>query len=1438
MATLVLSAAGAAIGSAIPGTFFGLSGATLGRAAGAMIGQRFDAPSAGVALAPVSEGRVTQFRLTNAAEGGALPRLYGQMRIGGQVIWASHFRETVTTSTQTAMAGRGKGSRGGTVTQTTTRYSYSLSVAIGICEGPILGIGRIWADGMELDPDTASYRLYKGTDDQLPDSTIEATEGAGQVPAYRGLAYVVFEDLQLAPFGNRVPQFAFEVARAAQPPAGLDAPVLNTAVQAVALIPGTGEYALSTRAVTFDEGLGRVRSANVNSTSMRPDFVTALDRLEAEYPAVSSVLLVSSWFGDDLRVGRCQIRPKVEQRDRDGREMAWRSGGITRDQAEVIARINERSVYGGTPADGAIVEAIAALKSRGIKVLHYPFLLMEILPQNDLPDPYGGSVQAAFPWRGRITTDIAPTRAGSADGTAVIADEVATFFGAAAARDFTISAGHVSYSGPNEWSYRRFILHNAAICAAAGGVEGFSIGSEMRGLTSLRDRVGFPAVAQLRALLSEVRQILPEAKLGYSADWSEYFGHQPQDGTGDVFFHLDPLWSDSALDYVGIDNYMPLADWREGADHLDAQSYDSEKNIAYLQSNIEGGEGYEWFYASAADRDAQNRTPITDGLSDKPWVFRYKDLRNWWRNPHFDRIDGVEGNALDLRGDINDATVAQNATVEDRVGFNPSGRAVARITLGIAGRVYLDRDLVVDQVYRFEALMRSGTAVTVQGALSLNDGAVKESYTLGPDWQRVVLIFTATTITNQLNICDNRAGGDAGVIEVSEIALVSEAAQTAWIPESKPIWMTEIGCPAVDKGANQPNVFLDPKSSENAVPYYSNGARDDAMQMQFLRAWFGYWLDPAKNPVSEVYDGPMIDMRYSHIWAWDTRPYPAFPQRDETWSDGENYARGHWVSGRAAAQPLSAVVAEICARAGLRDVDVSRLYDVVSGHISLEQDSARGQLQDLMQAFGITAFEREGALRFAGLPLRAKAHIREAKTALEQDQGGLTRIRDAQVGQLGRVQLGFSEPEMAYEPALIESRFAQSDPNALKQARLSLALRRGQARAIAQRWLAEARVSQDRLEFALPPSQRDLGAGDVIADEQGETWRIERVEDRGTLQIEALRVDLTLRGIVEEAEGPLRFVGTVPPMPVMPLFLDLPLLRGDENPVAPYVGAVATPWPNRVAVYSSEGGSAGNVRLDTVLDQPLILGKTETPLPFAQSGVWDRGDPLRVRFTSGALSSLDRIALLNGGNLAAIGSGDGANWQLFQFEQANLIAPNLWDLSMRLRGQAGSDGIMPALWPIGSYVALITPALSQIDLPLTARGLQRDYRIGPAARNFDDPSFVTRSLGFAGEGLRPYAPAHLRAVWSAGGWDIGFIRRTRIDGDNWQGAEVPLGETQEQYHLRIRQNGVILRDVTLSSPTYRYEGADVVAPPFEIEVAQISDSFGAGPFARKLIHDI
>src|SRR5690606_2328469 len=102
------------------------------------------------------------------------------------------------------------------------------------------------------------------------------------------------------------------------------------------------------------------------------------------------------------------------------------------------------------------------------------------------------------PWRGRITLDQAPGRVGSSDKSAAAVDEVAAFFGQAEVGDFSPSGRTVGYDGPNEWSYRRFILHYAHLCALAGGVDAFCIGSEMRSLTQIRDGASsYPAVRAL-----------------------------------------------------------------------------------------------------------------------------------------------------------------------------------------------------------------------------------------------------------------------------------------------------------------------------------------------------------------------------------------------------------------------------------------------------------------------------------------------------------------------------------------------------------------------------------------------------------------------------------------------------------------------------------------------------------------------------------------------------------------------------------------------------------------------------------------------------------------------------------------------------------------------------------------------------------------------------
>ncbi len=1484
MATILLSAAGAAVGGLSSGTFLGLTGAVLGRAVGATIGRVIDQRLLGAGSDVVEQGRIDRFRVTGASEGATVARLHGQMRLGGQVIWATRFQENVT------VTGGGKGAP---AQPKTANYSYSINLALALCEGEITRVGRVWADGAEIAKEDLVMRVYRGTDDQMPDPKMEAVEGAGEVPAYRGIAYVVIEDLDLTQFGNRVPQLSFEVIRHAQPALLDTVPQPSEAVRGVAMMPGTGEYALATTPVTYSYGFGKTGTANINTANGEADFLVSLGNLQGEMPNCGAVSLIVSWFGDDLRAGHCLVKPKVEQSQFDGTGMPWRVAGLDRSTAEVIAEVDGRAIYGGTPTDQSVIEAIQAMNDAGQDVMFYPFLLMEILEGSGLPDPWSDTgEQAALPWRGRITGEKAPGISGTPDKTAAAANEVAAFFGTAAASDFSVLGSTVTYTGPSEWSYRRFVLHNAALCAAAGGVESFCIGSEMRSLTQLRDVLGFPAVRAFVDLAAEVRALLPDAKLSYAADWSEYFGYHPQDGTGDVYFHLDPLWADANIDFIGIDNYMPLSDWRDGRDHADI-GYGAIYNLDYLMANIEGGEGFDWFYASSTAREAQKRTEITDGTYAEDWTFRYKDISGWWLNRHIDRRGGTKLTQLTVNGvrqyDWNFAdqtywlvnanydedelagadTIDQFASVD--YVFDPIEGDVLqvsdeyKITTERGWRPII-KDQAIEVSIRTRLLSEPSDGhphryklwlvyldadgnhagfktVAIWQGLTVADGWVEDVLQIYPDsfpgtsgipsdakgW-RLRLGINGSTPTSPVG----------AVQQISEIRFEVLNGESAWEPGLKPLRFTELGCAAIEKGTNQPNKFLDPKSSESSLPYFSNGRRDDLIQMQYLRAMLGYWADPENNPVSDVYGGPMLDMDHAYVWAWDARPWPAFPNNQELWSDGENHARGHWMSGRMGAQPLADVVAEICEEAGVFSYDVSELYGFVRGFASSDVESARARLQPLMLAYGFEAIEREGMLVFRSRTGLADGVI-DADRFAEDDEGAVSPVstRSPKADMVGRVRLSHVEAAGAYEARVAEAIFPDDGEDGISQSDLPLVLTQAEGRAIAERWLAEARVARDSVGFSLPPSRHDLGAGSVVEMEDGSTWRIDQFEDKGAIKVEAVRTEMALYEPSDTIEEAVTLEPFVAPVPVSPVFMDLPLLTGDEVPHAPHMAIAAEPWPGQVAVYSAPTDSGYS--LNRLFDVVSAVGVLETPLFAANPGSWDRGAAVRVRMSTGTLSSAAMEDVLNGANVAAIGDGDGANWEVIQFADAVLIEEDVWDISLRLRGQAGSDGIMPEDWPVGSLFVLLDGRPGQIEMALSARGLERHYRIGQAAKSYDHDSYTHVQIAFDGVGLRPYSPAHLRARHDGTGREISWIRRTRIDGDSWQGTEVPLGEDTESYLVQIRDGSGLQREVTVGTPSYTYSdtqaAADGVTLPYTIDVAQISAQFGPGPFARIEIND-
>ena len=1104
--------------------------------------------------------RLERFRIMSSTDGAPLPRVWGRVRLGGQVVWASKLKETRTTE----KVGKGGG-------PTRTDYTYSISFAVALCEGEIAGVERIWANGEPLANSGVSFRVYRGTEDQDPDPIMTAIDG--DVPAFRGTAYIVFEDFPLDAYGSRLPQINAEVIRTLD--RSHDGETLESLVTGVNLLPSSGEFAYQPTVVEESPRPGEARPINVNNVTGQPDVELALDQLEAQLPNCASVSIISSWFGTDLRLSECRIHPGVETQTRPVIGTDWSVGGIGRKDAYVVSETGAGNpVYGGTPSDKSLIDLIRRLKERGYEVGLYPFILMDIPPGNELPDPYGGSEQGAFPWRGRITGQ---------------GGDVAGFFGSASASDFGASSDEVTYDGPEEFAFRRFILHHAQIAAAAGGVDRFSIGSEMVGLTQAGAETGYPAVAELRDLAAEVRKLLPEAKIAYCADWTEYRGHQQG---GAITYQLDDLWADPNIDLVGIDAYFPLSDFREGSNHADAERAVSVHDLGYLSSNVEGGELYDWFYASRADRDIQLRTPISDP------VYRIKDVRSWWGSEHRNR----------------------------------------------------DADGIPDPV------------------------------------------------------------------------------PTAWRPGMKPIWFSEIGCPAIDMGSNQPNVFVDPKSSESEMPFFSAGTRDDLIQRNYLRAFLSHYQDD-----------PMVEA--SHVWCWDARPYPDFPARRDVWADGPNWQLGHWLTGRTGRIALADIIHDVCRGVGVA-ADVSQVTGMVEGFVLDRALSARAALENLCAAFGVDVFEAPDKIVF-------RSDVFHPQKAIRPDD-----LLDApiEVMQLdasdmpGDVQLHYIDAGRDHQPALASGarRIGAHNPSSVN---LPVVMDEGLAQLLARRMLRTVTRRTSRLTCSLA-MDTDVCVGDTVTLPDGpRRYLVTELEQRpdGSREVSAIFV-----GLAESPPGQLLVGGDAPVQPPPIAWTPAPALFGFDLPTGFHIGA-------RVEPFTTVEATVEGVEVD--LSLPAHIAALDSPIRAGSAALPDEASLFEIAGLDVGLEALTHAQWLKAGNRFAVETSSG--WEIIAIREMVLVAPGKYRCRGLLRGLNGSDPVDHAA---GARIVWLDKGL--FPVPVTAEPSARVRIEASAAGREADPV----ELSYLGHGLRPLSPGHLSIHREGETFRVSFHPRRREAG-SWSGFD-------------------------------------------------------------------
>lgn len=517
MASILLSSAASSIGL----------GGVFGKLAGSFIGRAVDFRIFGSDVSYHSHGyRLRDYSIQSSSYGSIIPIVYGTVRTAGNIIWAKEIKEKAATNTATTRT------KGGKINRMHTDHSYFASLAVSICEGEIDEVIRIWADERVLDLSVYKIRIYKGTEDQLPDPLIEADIGIDKVPAYRGQAYVVLEDFPLAEFNNRLPNFNFEVKRNVR---SSSVKSLEEKIESIVIIPGGGEFVYDTVAQKKTNGrylgktfaqTGAATSINQHTTYGKANALVSLDQLKNTLPNVKWVSVVVNWFGSSLKAGDCKVLPGVEFKgDAITAPDTWQVCGRSRENAHLISKLNNKPQFGGTINDASLLRYLKELKSRGYKVLLCPMIFM------DMPGK---------PWRGKISG--APS-------------EIKKFF--------------------ENNGYNEFIKHYASI--SRGLIDAFLIGSELIGITKVQDDAG---VNQLINLAKEVKELLCDTtKVSYAADWSEY--HHAAGG----WYNLDKLWASEYIDFIGIDAYFPLTNKNE-----------SEYDVNKIADGWKGGEGCEFYF--------------------------------------------------------------------------------------------------------------------------------------------------------------------------------------------------------------------------------------------------------------------------------------------------------------------------------------------------------------------------------------------------------------------------------------------------------------------------------------------------------------------------------------------------------------------------------------------------------------------------------------------------------------------------------------------------------------------------------------------------------------------------------------------------------------------------------------------------------------------------
>ena len=542
---------------------------------------------------------------------------------------------------------------------------------------------------------------------------------------------------------------------------------------------------------------------------------------------------------------------------------------------------------------------------------------------------------------------------------------------------------------------------------------------------------------------------------------------------------------------------------------------------------------------------------------------------------------------------------------------------------------------------------------------------------------------------------------------------------------------------------------------------------------------------------------------------------------------------------------LDNVVANILQRAGYGggDYDVSALADVpVDGYVLQGPMEAADALEPLQIYEPFDLVE-------SGTQLKAVRHGNVATVTIDASEGratdkelteplpSRTQTRAQEIDLPVEVAVDYLDASLDYQVGSQRARrLATRGARAMAKLALPIVCSAAKAKRIAEARLYAAWGERDHV--ALRWSRRWLGVepADVV-DLGDRLMRVASVRLMGGV----LAVEGALVPAVAAASAAVADAGTaaahsdIKPLGSVLYVMDMPLLRAEDDQPGVYVAVGGqSGWTGASLWRAADGVSYSRV---AGFDTAAVCGIAATALADGSPHYLDRAGTVRVQLLQGTLASCTEAALLNGANVARLGT------EILQFRTATLVGQGLYELSDLLRGRRGTESATASHGVGEAFVLLTTGAVQFLPALLTDRGRAYGFRALSNGQTLGDAIDTSFTYGLLT--LQPLAPTHVVASRVAGvGSDLSLSwkRRARRNGDWIDYVDVPLDELAELYDVEIMNGGTVVRSFNgLTAPTLTYtaaqQSADWGAVPalFTVRVYQISARYGRGQRAVAVV---